>query len=549
MSSTCVLSWRIKGQVFRHRLQRETAVLGRVATCDIQIDDDTISRQHAVFRRDGADWTVSDLQSRNGVLVNGRRVETQRIGDGDRITVGTVELISSLTRGSPSGGELEFAEDRDEGNIASSMSMDELAARLSSDTGRHGISSSRKEGTSTQPGSSSALALPLGMPLLDLFSAAAETLLSGLDLDAMLDRVLELVFRSLPKVERGFVCLLGADGELVTRAHRSLSPARGTERVKFSKSITEAAVKNREAVLIEDTNLDDQFGAAESIVSLRIRSVMCAPLAQGDRVAGIVYVDTAIPGQRFNEDDLAVLSTLAMLSAVAVEQARLRDEMERERRLRGELSRSLPPHIVELILRSKGGYEEAMRPREAEISVIFADLVGSTRLAERLTAPEVTALLNGIFERLTAIVFAHLGAVDKYNGDEIVAFFGAPAPQADHAERAVRAALAMQQALAEIDRERGDPEHPLRMRIGVNSGLAVAGGIGHPERRDYTVIGDMVNIAKRLESIVCSPGQVVIGPGTRERLPPEIRCTRLEVVSLKGKETPVEPWRVEPLVS
>jgi len=549
LSSTCVLSWRVDGSVGRHRIERDSAVLGRDAKCEIRIDRDTISRRHAVFRREGDAWVVRDLGSRNGVFVNGHRVESKQLVDGDHIMVGTVELICGLTRGSASHGSLELADDRAVESIARSIRMDELEAQLSSDTGRHITPVSDDRGSSTISGSGILAPLPIGMPLLELFRTAVETLLSGLDLDAMLDRVLELVFRSLPKVERGFVCLFDDSGELVTRAHRSLSPARGAERVKFSRSIAEAAIRDRQAVLVEDTNLDEQFGAAQSILSLRIRSVMCAPLAQKERVAGIVYVDTAIPGQTFNEEDLALLSALTMLSAVAVGQARLRDEMERERRERERLGSWLPPQVVELLVYGEGGVEVAMRPREAEISVIFADLVGFTRMSERLAAPEVTALLNQIFERLAGVVFEHEGAVDKYNGDEIIAFFGAPKPQDDHAERAVRTALAMQAAIAEIDRERKDPEHPLRLRIGVNSGVAVVGGIGHPKRRDFTVIGDMVNTAKRLESMVCAPGQVVIGSATRERLPPEIVCTPLDEVTLKGKEERVRPWRAEPLGS
>jgi len=542
-----VLSWRVDGTVGRHRIERDSAVLGRDAKCEIRIDRDTISRRHAVFRREGEEWIVRDLGSRNGVYVNGNRVESQHLTDGDHIMVGTVELICGVTRGSPSAGALELEDDRVADNIARSIRMDELEAHLSSDTGRHITPFTEDRVPSTSSGSSTLAPLPIGMPLLELFRTAVETLLSGLDLDAMLDRVLELVFRSLPKVERGFVCLFDDSGELVTRAHRSLSMARGAERVKFSRSIAEAAIREREAVLVEDTNLDGQFNTAESILSLRIRSVMCAPLAQKERVAGIVYVDTAIPGQRFSEEDLALLSALTMLSAVAVGQAALRDEMERQRQERERLDKWLPPQIVDLLVHSDGGVQEAMRPREAEISVLFADLVGFTRMSERLTAPETTALLNLVFERLAGIVFEHEGAVDKYNGDEIIAFFGAPKPQEDHAERAVRTALAMQLAIAEIDRERADPEHPLRLRIGVNSGFAVVGGIGHPKRLDFTVIGDMVNIAKRLESMVCSPGQVVIGPSTQKRLPASIVCSELDEVALKGKEERVRPWRAEPL--
>ncbi len=547
MPSTCVLSWRIEGRTGRHRIVHDSAVLGRDQNCEIRIDRDTISRRHALFRReDGDGWFVTDLGSRNGVYVNGSRIEKQGLEDGDQITVGTVEMVCGLTRGSPSNAHIELEEDYPEESIARSIPIDQIAAHLNSDTGRYATPFPGGPASSGQTSAGSSVGLPMGMPLLELFQTASETLLSGLGLDAMLDRVLELVFRSLPKIERGFVCLLDENGQLVPRASRSERTSRGVETLKISRSVANAAIGERVAVLVQDARLDERFNTAESIVALRIRSVMCSPLSRGqdEEVVGIVYVDTAIPGQAFTEEDLALLSALSMLSAVAVEQARLRDEMEKERRLREELSRTLPPQIVEQLVHGEVGIEEAMRPREADISVLFADLVGFTRLSEQLSAIEITQLLNLIFERLAEIVFANRGAVDKYNGDEIIAFFGAPQAQVDHAERAVRTALAMQREIVNLAEEIRRPGQPLQFRIGVNSGLATVGGVGHPARRDFTVIGDVVNTAKRLESMVCKPGQVVIGPATREALPASFRCEALEEVTLKGKELRVCPWRV-----
>jgi class 3 adenylate cyclase len=109
----------------------------------------------------------------------------------------------------------------------------------------------------------------------------------------------------------------------------------------------------------------------------------------------------------------------------------------------------------------------------------------------------------------------------------------------------VRTALEMQAAIADLDRERGDPEQPLRMRVGVNTGFAIVGGIGHPTRRDYTVIGDTVNVAKRIESFVCVPGQVVIGAATHARLLPGFTCTALPAFTPKGKEHEIQPFRVD----
>jgi adenylate cyclase len=537
LDSSCVLSWKIDGRLGRHTIEGASATLGRDPNCDIWIDRETISRRHAFFRREQGRWSVSDLGAVNGVYINGVKVEKAPLEDGDVINLGTIEFVCGLTRGHRSRTRLELSDDHPAESIAGSLSMMDLAAQLGS-----GLSGPQAAVEAPSIARSS-IALPEGMPLLEMFQNASEALLSGQGLDSMLDRVLELVFRTLPKVERGFVCLLEGD-ELVPRASRSAFPSDRVQKLRLSRSVTDAAIEQREAVLVQDTRLDERFNAAESIVAMRIRSVMCAPLTHGDKVAGIVYVDTSTLGHPFTEEDLAVLSTLTMLSAVAVEQAELRQEMQKERDQRKELEKILPPHMVDQIVAGELGAEEVMRTREADISVIFADIVGFTPLSERLTAPEVTAVLNEAFERLTDVVFRHGGTLDKYIGDEIMAFFGAPRPQEDHADRAVRAALEMQRALRQLNAEKEAEEDGLQLRIGLNSGSATVGGVGHPRRLDYTAIGDVVNTAKRLEALACQPGEVVAGPGTIERLSSGFTQEPLPEIRLKGKEQPVLPARI-----
>jgi adenylate cyclase len=124
----------------------------------------------------------------------------------------------------------------------------------------------------------------------------------------------------------------------------------------------------------------------------------------------------------------------------------------------------------------------------------------------------------------------------------MMAFFGAPLAMPDHAERAVAAALRMQEQLAELNSYTRDRE--LSMRIGINSGPVVVGDIGSPERKDYTVIGDVVNTASRLESAVALPGQVVIGEATWKLVSGLFAAEALEPARLKGKRKLVQPYRV-----
>ena len=125
----------------------------------------------------------------------------------------------------------------------------------------------------------------------------------------------------------------------------------------------------------------------------------------------------------------------------------------------------------------------------------------------------------------------------------MMAFFGAPLPLSDHAERAVKAALELQEELAELNIE-SLYSQKLSLRIGINSGVVVVGDVGSPQRKDYTVIGDVVNTASRLESFVAEPGQTVVGQNTYELVRERFRMEALEPAQLKGKSRLVQPYLV-----
>jgi adenylate cyclase len=170
-------------------------------------------------------------------------------------------------------------------------------------------------------------------------------------------------------------------------------------------------------------------------------------------------------------------------------------------------------------------------------------LSGFTTLAETWQPAEVVSMLNCVFERLTRAIFQFDGTLDKFLGDGLLAVFGAPVAQADHAERALSAAILMRQLLEECQLT-GSGGEPLTMRIGINSGSVVAGDIGSPLRKDYTIVGDAVNVASRLQSSVAKPGQIVIGQTTYELCKHGFECEPLPEIRLKGKQQTVRPYLV-----
>jgi adenylate cyclase len=175
--------------------------------------------------------------------------------------------------------------------------------------------------------------------------------------------------------------------------------------------------------------------------------------------------------------------------------------------------------------------------------VLFADIVGFTSMSEKMSPAAVSLILNDYLSRMTDVIFKHEGTLDKYIGDAIMAVFGAPLDMPDHAVRSIRAALEMRDRLDEFNTER--KEGPtLRIRIGINSGSAVAGEIGSINKKEYTVLGDTVNIASRLESSVAQPMMVVVGENTFNAAREEFDCRSLGRVTLKGKKNVVEAFEV-----
>jgi adenylate cyclase len=183
-----------------------------------------------------------------------------------------------------------------------------------------------------------------------------------------------------------------------------------------------------------------------------------------------------------------------------------------------------------------------VRADEREMSVLFSDIVGFTMLSGRLGPREVIELLNGYFDVLCPLVRAEEGDIDKFIGDAIMAVFDVGPGWDPPPERAVRAALAMQAAMAGWNASRPGP--PLAMRIGINTGPLVRGDLGSRfVRRDYTVIGDTVNRANRYEAS-CPPGGVLISASTRERLGDLATVEARDGLRLKGVEEPVTAYVV-----
>jgi adenylate cyclase len=288
---------------------------------------------------------------------------------------------------------------------------------------------------------------------------------------------------------------------------------------------------------------DSRLSVSESIISKKIHSAMCVPLWGKEKIIGVIQLTSTRLGNIYTNSDLELLTTIGCQMAMVIGQAQLNQQIRAEEEMRKRLERFHSPQVVEMIL--QGGQdtqEDLMEPKEVQATILFTDIAGFTPLAERMHPREVTKLLNQHFSQMTDIIFEFGGTLDKYIGDGLMAVFGAPVEESDDAERAVRAALKMREEFLKT-RETEDQSVIFDMRLGINSGHVVAGNIGSPRRMDYTVIGDPVNIASRLEA-AAEANQILMGEETFKLVKGKFKINKVGAKKLKGKSAEIMAYEV-----
>jgi adenylate cyclase len=512
-------------------------IVGRTPECQIILKDPSISRNHAKVIADDEGVRVVDLGSKNGTQVNGVKIKEAVLNDGDRIHLGKFEITFTDALESRVVLDDDKPLSEEAGTIVRSVGE---VSRLLEEV------PAPKEPTDKRPVPADVEAIEKSNRILKVLTKLSkEALITVRPVDDVLHQVIDIVFDHVP-ADRGFLMLQeeGGSGRLVPMVVKHRDPSGGEDRITISKTIADRVMENRVAILTSDAMVDPRFGAGDSIRFHGIRSAMCAPLWNEDQVIGIIHVDSPMLTNCFTENDLEMLTALANYAAVAVERARLNQKIQAEERKRERLGRFLSPQVASRILAASDTQDSALgEPEVREVSVLFADISGFTSVSEKMSPSAVALLLNDYLSRMTDVIFKYEGTLDKYMGDGIMAVFGAPLDMDDHAARAIKAALEMQDRLIEWNAERREgPE--LRVRIGINSGKAVAGEIGSVNKMEYTVLGDTVNTASRLESAVAKPGSVVVGEQTREIVGDTFDFQPLGTFSLKGKEVEVQVFEV-----
>jgi adenylate cyclase len=511
-------------------------VVGRAPTCDLPVFDPTISRRHAELVCDIESIRLRDLGSSNGTFVNGAKVATATLTVDDLVAFGKVAFrVEAHARATPPGVPQASAPAAPGPTIVRQIPMRDSNAALAA-----------LNAPPTAPGGLSRAISPLSAPPSDKSQQKLATLLEvskgltrAVDVDTILAKIVSYAYQTL-EVDRVAILLCDENGDLTPKISRD---KRGGEAPRaVPQSIARKAVAEKAALLSDNAGEDERFGG-HSILMQQVRSAICAPLiGSEDRVLGVLYVDNPSITHRFSDEDLEFLVAFAGIAAVAIENSQFAERIRREALVRSNFERYFAPQLAERIASSSGANQLGGEKRP--VAVLFSDIRGFTALSESMSPHEMATLLTEYFTEMVECVFRHGGMLDKFIGDAVMAQWGAPLGNVDDADRAMRAAMEMMEALAMLNaRWRGQGRPTLEIGIGLNYGEAFAGNIGSERRLEFTVIGDTVNTASRLCS-AAGAGEILLSDEMRRALttpPPLAECPPME---LKGKSQPVPIYRV-----
>lgn len=262
------------------------------------------------------------------------------------------------------------------------------------------------------------------------------------------------------------------------------------------------------------------------------RATLALPLTVKGRPAGMLEAHRS---GGFADADRALLTSFASQTSIALENARLYHQLD------GLFRSYMSPDVATALLADPA--QAGLGGEITEVTVLMADLRGFTSFAERTSPDAVVAMLNTYYGAAVPVILDAGGTVVQFVGDAMMAIFNAPVRQPDHALRATRAGLRLHEAIAAA--AAGHDGWP-RFRVGINTGPALVGNIGADQMRNFTAIGDTTNLAARLEGLA-EPGQVVIGPGTLDRLGDDAVVSDLGSVAVKGKRDPVPVFVLDSL--
>jgi len=367
---------------------------------------------------------------------------------------------------------------------------------------------------------------------LTAFNDLCQMLNGAESLDSLVQVLVENLRKAIPNAQRGAVLLPDERGELLLKAH--WPPGDHSVSMTWIKR----AYDRRESFIWSAPPESSPEGdTPQSAIYYSVQSAIYVPLRLGDQVLGVMYVDNHYTREAFFATDLELMRAIANHVAMFVRDHVLRKDLQRDEELIAHMSRQFSPKIAQRI------FEKDSRLRIGgewvdPVTILVSDVRSFTALSATMEPDDVVRMLNEMFDAFVPIIFDYDGVVDKYVGDSVLAVFGSPEKDDQQCEKAVQAALEMQQAVHKLGEGRRVRRLPVfEVGISVHTGAVIHGFIGSSERMEYTVIGDTVNRASRYCDGAAA-GEVVISKTAYERV---YQLVNVEPKRIRTKHPDIEP--------
>jgi adenylate cyclase len=544
-------------------------IVGRNAESGICLSETRVSRQHARITQQDTHFLLEDLYSSNGTTLRDNRIlagTLYELSHGDEIRIGSTLMV--FVNGEEAVSETdtrrieideeaiqEPSQEHEPGasqDISLEHSTTNLSLRiLADDTAPSAVAMSLDASVNmievSADAQSSNKELMDALKRLQAMCQVSNALGSITDQKQLMQKIIDCLFDMLPIAERAFILLCDKRSDMLVPvvAKKRQHNEEAREELAISRTIVQEVLTHKRSILSVNAMDDDRFCQQQSVINLAIRSMMCAPLLAGEEILGLIQIDTHSSQQCFTSEDLQVLTGVSAQAAIAVKNAQLYEAVETETARRTSLQHYFSPKLVEMLM--SGDVTTALGGNAYQGTILFADIIGFTAMSEGMSPADVMGILNRYFTIMQKLIHEQGGNVDKFSGDGLMAFWGVPRAGEQDESAAVLTALHMQKHLWTFNLElKAEEQQPVHMGIGLNTGAFIAGNVGSEDKIEFTLIGDQVNLASRIEHLACQY-QVLVSEATWQHIK-HLSCgVQMPAGRVKGKSHPITTYSIRGL--
>ncbi len=483
----------------------KTYTIGRKDTNDIIIKDSTISGTHCQITISADKIIITDLNSRNGITVNEKKISgSAELSQGQFFFIGMrnsyiTDIPESELFNLAQHGPDHFIRKSAAANNTQSFDINnDFSCDRSNDLSNTIITKisfkdidKKKLNINTLLSDNENNRSNKEFNKLSIIYEMSKELNTIFSKQELYDATLKWISKGL-KYEHGYI-LMYENGFFNCVANSA-----SHEEAKISKTLAKFVIDEQSSIITLDASCDERFASSQSIASLKIMSAMCAPIWTNDKTIGLIYITNSVSSVQFTDEELKFLTAFANQLSISIERLNLMEALKQEENIRSKLSRYLSPDVADIVIKNPE-FSTKLGGCSAEVSILFADIRGFTKLSIATPVDILVTILNEYFSIWVEIVFKHKGTIDKFIGDAVMAVYGAPVSYDCDSANAINSA---KEFMTELEKANNSWMQRFGVRIdigiGISTGPVIAGNIGSQERMDYTIIGSAVNLASRI---------------------------------------------------